>query len=81
MRKISTADLHKRRKGCGVFIGVLTGLLKNSVGEVCGQLAQFAKFTEKAMACLDEGGGLWYSNSEKSITDKRSAQFRVLNKL
>lgn len=36
---------------------------------------------KKAMACLDEGGGLWYSNGEKSITDKRSAQFRVLNKL
>ena len=36
---------------------------------------------KKALACLDEDGGLWYSNSEKSITDKRSAQFRVLNKL
>ncbi len=57
MRKISTADLHKRRKGCGVF------------------------WKKKAMACLDEGSGLWYSNGEKSITDKRSAQFRVLNKL
>ena len=29
---------------------------------------------KKAMSRLDEGGGLWYSNSEKSITDKRSAQ-------
>lgn len=57
MRKNSTADLHRRRKGCGVF------------------------WEKKAMACLDEGGGLWYSNGEKSITDKRSAQFRVLNKL
>ena len=36
---------------------------------------------KKAMARLDEGGGLWYSNSEKSISDKWSAQFRVLNKL
>ena len=36
---------------------------------------------KKAMPCLDGGGGLWYSNNEKSITDKRSAQFRVLNKL
>ena len=33
------------------------------------------------MARLDEGGGLWYSKGEKSITEKRSAQFRVLNKL
>ena len=31
-------------------MGVLTGLLKNFVGEVCSQQAQFAKFTEKAMA-------------------------------
>ena len=77
----STADLHKKRRDCGVFIGVLTGLLKNFVVGVCRQQAQFAKFTEKAMACLDEGGELWYSNDEKSITDKRSAQFRVLNKL
>ena len=28
------------------------------------------------MARLDEGGGLWYSNGEKSITDKRSAQLK-----
>ena len=62
-------------------MGVLRELWKNFVVEVCSQRAQFTKFTEKAMACLDEGGGLWYSNGEKSITDKRSAQFRVLNKL
>ena len=59
------------RGGCG----------KNFDVEVCSQQAQFAKFTEKAMSRLDEGGGLWYSNGEKSITDKRSAQFKVLNKL
>lgn len=31
-------------------MGVLTGLWKNFVGEVCSQQAQFTKFTEKAMA-------------------------------
>lgn len=30
------------------------------------------------MACLDEGGGLWYNTREKSITDKRSAQETTL---
>ena len=33
---------------------------------------------KKAMACLDEGGGLWYNTHEKSITDKRSAQETTL---
>ena len=40
-------------------MGVMRGLWKNFVVEVCSQQAQFTKFTEKAMACLDEGGGLW----------------------
>lgn len=33
---------------------------------------------KKAMARLDEGGGLWYNTHEKSITDKRSAQETTL---